>query len=166
MSWIAFTTKSDVEHSDTSDILLSLALSLADRRMQRVASRFLAFLCVVCAFITRTSVDRNDQGSTVFFRRSHSTRKYDSVFLLVWVAGESDGLGKKKPDHLSMIGLCARLGSGLAVDGFSEQAALEEDVSSIGIVVVVEEVAHVTRILLCHDLDSFLDGIEVETFGF
>ena len=32
-----------------------------------------------------------------FFAIDTFTRKYDSLFLLVWVAGERDGLGQKKP---------------------------------------------------------------------
>jgi hypothetical protein len=37
--------------------------------------------------ITMMSIDRNDQGSKVFFWWGYFTRKYDSLFLLFWVAG-------------------------------------------------------------------------------
>lgn len=73
---------------------------------------------------------------------------------------------KKKPDHLSMIGLECWAWLWLAVDCFPEEAALEEDIPCFCIVVVVEEVAHVTRIFLGHDLDTLLDRVEIETMGF
>ena len=52
----------------------------------------------------------------------------------------------------------------LSVNHISEQAALEKNISCSSIIVVVDEVHHVTRIVSGHRDQSLFDGIEIEAF--
>lgn len=97
-----------------------------------------------------------------------STRKIESSFLVFWFAGvaSSEFWVKKKPDHLSMIGFGFGFDYPLTIDDISEETALEKDITCFCIVVVVEEISHVSWVFLGHDLNTFLDGFHIETLGF
>lgn len=63
---------------------------------------------------------------------------------------------------LTLVGLISSALMALSKDYFTPEAALQEDISCGGVLVVIHEILPVAGILVCHGLKTETNGSEVE----